>query len=920
MNRSLRLSVAILSLTFAGCMGGSDARLVPANVPNDPITNPDPTQNPDPIEPTGRAGLELSLAPLSPVVSVGQRFTLEVQVRNIGGALASGVAPASPFQLGVGHAVLVNPPNPGIADIAAGDAKLFRFEYEAVDPGGVTFEVQADGTDIANDHSINAQPQQTQLVVQSAAMLQVLSIDAPAQANVGSDVTVKVTVSNGGQADAKELAFNLSATGAGQGNLMGGPPPAMALNGGASGTFDFTFRPTVAGPIIFQALVMGVDGNSRLPVTAEGLGLRPLEIDSPAALSAMASLPNAVSTGQVFVASLVVNNTGTAVARNVTVAAGGPVLNTLTGTAAATIGGAAPAPVDIPGGGSFTFRWNLTAAGQGSLQFSAAVTGSDANSNAPIASGNVTSNAAQVLAPTALVVSGVAAPATIGRGQPFNVTVSVRNNGGTAANNVSPTPSPLTVNATGGAQVTLTQAPAAQAIAAGATATFTFGYVETGSGTGNLAFSSGAGGVSATTGAQVIAPAVQSPLVQVVNGPALLVESVVAPARVSRGQSFNVAVTVRNTGGAAATAVRPALTFTTAGGATVTPGALPAAVNLAGGARSTFNFPVTAGTTSSGTAVASALASGTNSLSGLVVNSTALAGGNIAVQAPARLTVGSFTVPATVSRGGTFAVALRITNAGEADALNVVPVPSPPTATVTGGVVVGTTSSATAVTILGGQSQTFTWTFTETGTAPGTLAFLAGAQGNDANTNAVITLAPAPSNSASVETPVGCNGAALYTGLGGVSLDGDRLDILPGTDRSRVKPYAIMPGEYQRVLGTTPSRINNQNGTFDAPPARWANEQQLSAISLYQAYVAAFQGCLTYTASAAAYSANPTTATATTECANMQRRFWSRVPTAAESSACVTYATSTQNDDPAPRRRWAYVCSSVLASAWFLTN
>lgn len=920
MRLTLRLSVALLSLFLAGCMGGAEARLVPANLPEDPVSTPTDPNRPDPIEPSSRAALELALAPLSPVVSVGQRFTLEVQVRNVGGALASGVAPASPFQLGVGHAVLVSPPNPGIADIPAGDAKLFRFEYEAVDPGGISFEVRADGTDIANDHSVSAEPQLTQLVVESAAMLQVLAIDAPAQANVGADVTVRVTVSNGGQADARELAFNLSTAGAGQGNLMSGPPPSMELAGGATSTFDFTFRPTAPGPIDFMAVVLGVDGNSRLPVRAEGLTLRPLDIESPAQLTAMASLPSAVSTGQTFVASLVVTNTGTAVARDVAVAGAGITFATLTGTASATVSGAAPAPVDIPGGASFTFRWNLVATGQGSLTFSAAVAGADANSNAPIASGQETSNAASVLAPTALVVSGVSAPGTLARGQAFNVTVQVRNNGGTGANNVVPTPSPLTVASTGSTAVTLTQAPAPQAIAAGATATFTFAYVETGTGTGSLAFSAGATGVSATTGAQVNAPAVQSPLVSVVNGPSLVVESVTAPPRVSRGQSFNVAITVRNSGGASATAVAPALTFTATGGATATVGTLPAAVTLAGGARTTFNVPVSAGTASSGSLQARATASGQSALSGLTITSPALASAAIAVQSPARLALASFTVPATVSRGSSFAVSLRITNSGEATALNVVPVPSPPTATVSGGVVVGTTSAATPVTILGGQSQTFTWTYTETGTAPGTLAFTAGAQGADANTNATISLAPSPSNAASVETPVGCNGAALYTGFGGVSLDGDRLDILAGTDRSRVKPYSMLPGEYLRALGTTPSRINNQAGTFNAPVARWSNEQQLSAISLYQAYIAAFQGCLSYTASATVYGSNPTTTTATTECGNMARRFWSRVPTSAELSACVTYATSAANDDPTPRRRWAYVCSAVLSSAWFLTN
>lgn len=915
MSSTLRLSAALFALALAGCMGSTDAKLVPANVPQDPVTSPvDPVE-----EPKGRAGLELAIAPVSPLVSVGQRFALEVQVRNSGTALASGVAPASPFELGVGHAALVAPPNPGIADIAPGDAKLFRFEYEAVDPGGVTFEVTADGTDIANDHSIAAQPQQAQVVVQSAAMLQVLDVEAPATTNLAGDVVVKVTVSNGGQAAARELALQLTTAGSGQGTIISGPGALADLAGGATATWELTWRPQVAGPVTFTAVVTGVDGNSRLPVTAQGAGLRPLEIESPAQLVAMASLPSAVSTGQTFVASLVVTNTGTALARGVAIAPGAPAFTAISGTAAATVGGAAPAPVDIPGGASHTFRWDLTASGAGALEFTAGVTGTDANSLAPIASGNTTSNAAQVLAPTALVVSQVAAPSTIGRSQAFSVTVSVRNNGGTAANNVLPQV-PLQVAATGLAAATMTQAPAAQAIAAGATATFSFSYVETGTGTGTLAFSSGATGVSATTGAPVTAPAVQSPLSSVVANPALVVESVVVPARVSRGQTFNVAVTVRNSGGASATGVLPALSFAITGAATLTQGAAPAAAALAGGARTTFNFPVTAGTAASGTAIASAIARGTSALSGQAISSGSVSSGTLAVQAPARLTLSSFTLPATVSRGSSFALALRITNAGEASAVNVVPVPSPPTATVTGGVVVGTLNSATPVTILGGQSQTFTWTYTETGTSPGTLAFTAGAQGNDANTNAVVTLASASSNATSVETPVGCNGAALYSGFGGVSLDGDRIDLAAGTDRQRVKPYSILPAEYARVLGTTPSRINNQAGTFDAPPSRWANEQQLSAISLFQAYVAAFQGCLTYTSSATVYGSNPTTTTATAECANMQRRFWSRVPSSAETAACASYAVSAENSDPLPRRRWAYVCTAVMASAWFLTH
>ena len=63
-----------------------------------------------------------------------------------------------------------------------------------------------------------------------------------------------------------------------------------------------------------------------------------------------------------------------------------------------------------------------------------------------------------------------------------------------------------------------------------------------------------------------------------------------------------------------------------------------------------------------------------------------------------------------------------------------------------------------------------------------------------------------------------------------------------------------------------------------------------------------------------------TAATADTECINFQKKFWSRTPSAAETAACVTFATSAVNNDANARRRWAYACASVLTSTGFLAQ
>ena len=49
------------------------------------------------------------------------------------------------------------------------------------------------------------------------------------------------------------------------------------------------------------------------------------------------------------------------------------------------------------------------------------------------------------------------------------------------------------------------------------------------------------------------------------------------------------------------------------------------------------------------------------------------------------------------------------------------------------------------------------------------------------------------------------------------------------------------------------------------------------------------------------------------------RKAWSRTATVEDTDACVDVATNKLNDEPDARRRWAYVCASILSSSNFLT-
>lgn len=864
------------------------------------------------------AALSLTVSAAPAMISVGQEIRLEVTVHNSGEATASAVVPSTPRQTGSGLAVIESSPNP--VDIEGGQAHTFVFVYTATDSGSITFEVGADGVDMEHDRGVRAIPQTASVIVQSAAMLLVESITAPASVVLGADFTVTMTVANGGQSAANEVTPDLLVQrGQGAATLVSGPTPAFAsVPRGSAGTFSWTYRATAAGALVFTGGVSGVDANSQAPVLADPVSSAAIRLDTPAQLDAVLSVPASLTGGQPFTATMVVKNLGTATAKNVLPAALLPSATTLSGTASA-VTTTAPAAVDIAGGATAAFTWTYQASGTGTFSLAALAQGTDQATGALLNSPLATSNAGTVTAPSSLVVTSVSVPTFVTRGQTFTVSLTVRNTGAAAANGVVPNPNPATVVATGGAGAATASAPAAKNIAPGASATFTWSFTEDGTAPGTLSFTAGARGTTAGTNATVNANATASNLAVVVPAPALIIESITLPPKLSRGQDFNATVVVRNTGGAMANDVMPDLMLVTTGGVQATAVPQPP-VSIAGGARATFTYPHLENGTGPGTLALTVTAGGTEAGSGQLLSALPTQSSVTTVETPAQLTISAFTLPATVGRGGGFALSMTITNAGQAAATNVVPIPAPPAALVTGGVLVSTASAPTPVTILGNSSQTFTWLFAESGTAPGTLSFSGGAQGLDGNSGKAITLPARLSNSAPVETPTGCNGSLLYAGFGGLSLDGDRLDQLVGTDRMRVKPYPMLVTDYGRVLGATPSSIQNQGQTFNQPGTRWAEEQELSAVSMYQAFRASFQGCLTYTASGAQFGANPTAATANTECANFQRKFWSRTPTAAETTACVSFATSAVNNDTNARRRWAYTCAAVLTSAGFLAQ
>lgn len=185
----------------------------------------------------------------------------------------------------------------------------------------------------------------------------------------------------------------------------------------------------------------------------------------------------------------------------------------------------------------------------------------------------------------------------------------------------------------------------------------------------------------------------------------------------------------------------------------------------------------------------------------------------------------------------------------------------------------------------------------------------------------ILPLDATPMVSPQVNTPEVslCESGRAYEGFGGNDLTMDRKEADVGLERARTKPFAALQTEYVRVLGNTPELLAQSESTFGLTPPRWYPKTDPNAVSLYQAYRIAFQGCLTLTASPTQYSQPPTFDSAKTECGAWARKFWGRAAMGAELEACANVIGVYSTSETSVRRRWAHGCASVLTASDFLT-
>ena len=688
-----------------------------------------PAASSPPVTVRAKATLTAAASLSATRLSVGQTFTLSLVVSNLGQTTAKGVTPSAPLPSASGVATLTSPA-PAAQDIPGKGSVVFSWTFSAAAPGTTSFSSAASGTDANTGAPVGTSPAVSPgLRVDAPAALGVAVAATPAVANLGDTLTVVVTATDTGGADASAVTPSLSASPAGAVTLASGPAPASAtVAGGGAQSFTYRFTAAQTGPLTFTGAVAGKDANSGAAVTS-GSATAGASVQRAAALSAALAVPGApVDVGQVFSVTLTVRNTGDSTARGVQPGALSPSAAGVT-----LVSGPSPAAADLAAGASATFSWTFKAGAAGAVSFSGAASGTDAVNGATATSPLATSAAVTVQAPAALSAALALVPAQASVGQTLTLTLHVINAGTADALAVTAAaPAPSRASA-----ATLLTSPSVQRVAGGAAVDFTWTFRADSA--GPLSFVSSASGTDANSAATVSTANASSPTVALQTPGALSTSLLVVPAVADVGQAVTVTLSVSNTGGATVNAVLPSLTSSPAGPASI--GApTPASAAIAGGAARSFSWTVTA--SAAGTLRLTGSAAGTEANTGAAVTATAPAQ-SLVVQRPAALS-GVVTAPASVTVGQTFAVTLQVLDTGDAAVTGLAPSAlSISGAAAASAQIVSGPTPATA-SLAGGGSATFGWQVLAN--AQGALVFSAAATGTDANTGAAVAASSSSSN------------------------------------------------------------------------------------------------------------------------------------------------------------------------------
>ncbi|WNG58549.1 hypothetical protein F0U59_30245 [Archangium gephyra] len=404
------------------------------------------------------------------------------------------------------------------------------------------------------------------------------------QVSVQTRTRLTLTVENTGTSAALAVTPVLRLVGEGRVEIVSEPAPADIAAGG-SASFAWELGAVAPGEVHFALEIQGSEELTGTALRAPDVEVGPLRIRERAVLSASFLAPEkqVVNVGQRAKVSLRVTNTGETGAIGVV-----PTVSVVTGSVETAVSGPVPGSVDLSPGASQEFAWEYVADGAGTLAFQVDAVGRDASSGVEVRAPEARSADISVQRRAELAGRFLPLPTSVNVGQEFVVEVEVKNTGDSALLGVTlkdegalgncglelvpgTTPWPAQVERLPGNEQTVFRARL-------------IGKAE-----GSCAFRTGARGVDETDGVTVELPPVSSSTLQV-RRKAALTATLSAPSRTKPGNTFDVTLTVSNTGSTVARGVKPTLPESSSGVAEILMEPADSGQDVAGGARAFFTW------------------------------------------------------------------------------------------------------------------------------------------------------------------------------------------------------------------------------------------------------------------------------------------------------------------------------------------
>ncbi len=302
------------------------------------------------------AAITASLAALPTSVVVGQAVALTLTVQNSGGASAV-ISSVAPLKSGAAATCgLVSPTTP--QTIAGGASTPFTWTCTPSAQGTLTLDATVSASD-ANTGATSSPPVAAVSVTVLTPAALTATIDAtPSTVDVGQDVNVTFTLTNGGSSAADVTTITpVVSGGTAAATCTAASPAALTVPAGQSLPSTWTCTPTTAGTLSLSGTASGTDAVSGAPITATPAASASVLVQVPAVLTATLT-PSATSVkvpGSVTL-SLSVQNSGPATTQVTSVT-----LSNNPGGANIDCGAVTPTPpLDAVAGSPALFSWSCT--------------------------------------------------------------------------------------------------------------------------------------------------------------------------------------------------------------------------------------------------------------------------------------------------------------------------------------------------------------------------------------------------------------------------------------------------------------------------------------------------------------------------------------------------------------------------------